>query len=100
MIVCFNRPHQGIQALDEDYMDIVNYVASEDGLWNLVFSDTANLTRRRSGFTIVVDNPDLYKTLKPYCNTTHSDWWLTYQTPIYIFIAYIIFIVLLLKYVL
>lgn len=100
MLVCFNRPSSGIQTLDEDYMDIVDAVAGDDGLWNLVFSDTANINRRRSGFTIVVDNPDLYKTLKPYCNTTHSDWWLTYQTPIYIFIAFVIFNILLLKYVL
>ena len=100
MIVCFNRPRQGIDTFDADFMEIVNTILGDDGKWNLVFTDTANLTRRRSGFTIVVDNPDLYKTLKPYCNTTHPDWWLTYQTPIYIFIAYIIFIVLILKYVL
>jgi len=100
MLVCFNRPHQGIDTFDADFMEIVNTVLADDGIWNLVFSDTANLTRRRSGYTIVVDDPHLYDALKPHCNTDCPDWWLSYQTPTYVFIAYIIFIGLLLNYVL
>ena len=100
MLVCFNRPHQGIDTFDADFMEIVNTVVGDDDEWNLVFSDTANLTRRRSGFTIVVDDPHLYDALKDYCKTDYSDWWLTYQTAIYTLIAFLIIISLLLKYVL
>ena len=72
MLVTFSYPHNGVQSFNADMKKIIRTVAEDDGDWNLVFCDTADVNKYRLGYTIATDNPHLYEALSALPNV-HTD---------------------------
>ena len=73
MLVCFSRPRTGIQLFDADMVEIIRTVAEDDGNWNLVFCETEEIKKHRSGYTIATDNPHLYEALSALPNVAAAN---------------------------